>query len=127
MAEKLILLNVEMVRATLDRQKTQTRRPVKNQGEMQDAPRRFDAYSFNPTPDLYGEATAFGFQNEHSQWKSPFGKPGDTFESRTVKRVWVERVQNISGDDAKRYINTIIEAACQSAKKLDEPLKSENG
>jgi len=86
-AEKLILLNVEMVRATLDRRKTQTRRPVKDPRGMSDAPKRFDAYSFYSTPHQCGVKDAFGFENEDGRWKSPFGKPGDVLCVRESARV----------------------------------------
>jgi len=87
MAEKPILFNGEMVRAILDGRKTHTRRPVKNQEKMQDAPRRFDAYSFYSTPHQCGVKDAFGFENDDGQWKSPFGKPGDVLAVRESARV----------------------------------------
>jgi len=102
MSERGIILKSEQVLAFLNGA-TQLRAPVNPQ----------------PPDDIVTLcSTGYGIESEDRQWKSPFGVPGDTVaikESedsavsivRTVKRVWVERVFDISPGDCIASIGDI--------------------
>lgn len=91
-SEKPILFSSDMVRAILEGRKKQTRLPMKQQPG-------------NDNRISIGKNLVINVRDETIDAFSPFGKPGDhLFVSRitlTVKRVWVERVQDISEADAE--------------------------
>lgn len=84
MKERGILFSAPMVLAIMSGLKTQTRRIVKDQNHMQDAPKSFPAYELD-------DGAGFGFGNEEYEWKSPYGNPGD--------RLWVRETWAWAGDN----------------------------
>jgi len=123
--EHPVLFNDEMMRAILAGLKTQTRRPIKPQPEPYAGGVHPKNKAKHPAPyiDAYcGELkTAQNPRRMSDRWywwteddrlgpevgRCPFGAPGDTLwlvEDRivTVKRVWVERIRDISYDDCCR-------------------------
>lgn len=80
--ERPILFSGAMVRAILEGRKNQTRRVIKNWGQMTGAPASFPAYDLE-------EERGFGFESEDCCWRSPYGKPGD--------RLWVRETWGYRG------------------------------
>lgn len=82
MKDRPILFNADMVRAILRGAKTQTRRPVKPQRWLSDAPCRFavrDGSFFDP---------------DGNDYRSPFGAPGDRLY---VRETWCRHNRDLSG------------------------------
>ncbi len=86
MKERPILFSGEMVRAILAGRKTQTRRIIKPQPD--DQIDRLHGNRFRTRapyilthPETHEGDYGFGFEDENSQWRCPYGRPGD--------RLWV--------------------------------------
>jgi hypothetical protein len=91
-AERPILFSSQMIRAILQRRKTQTRRMVKPQpteGWRPEYVERYRPCTEKPNGDLVDCEPVFGAYNEDAGHVCPYGGPGD--------RLWVRESWRLSG------------------------------
>lgn len=105
---KNLRFNADMMQAVLDGRKTMTRRPIKEQLVRPSEEHYFDAYNKSTQWNWWHND---GRQNLSQIITCPYGEAGDiieligedgaVFATARIKNIRVERLQDISEDDAK--------------------------
>lgn len=100
MKERPIIFSGEMVRAILDGRKTQTRRPVKPQPDIDGM---HDCRKYPMHIDDFEGGWAGNFEGETRRIKCPYGQPGDRL---WVRETWAQDPCEQSKDDWIGYLST---------------------
>ncbi len=116
MVEKPILFSGPMVQAILAGVKSQTRRIVKPQPQLDQFGSEIKCERYHPTKinnrtgEAYPGEEVFGFANEDSGWVCPYGQPGD--------RLWVKETFGVHKDCPAKKISEIgVGWVCYRADK----------